>query len=49
MMRNDAAFSVAEETEEKVPERAIVPQVDADISAMNHQEMAYEEQVTCAV
>jgi hypothetical protein len=37
---------VAEETQEKVPEPATVPQVDAQISAMNHQEMAYEEQVT---
>ena len=35
-----------EEAGEKVPEREGVPQVDAQISAMEHKEAAYEAQVT---
>ncbi len=45
----DARCSAATEEEEKVPERAVPPQVDAEISAMRHQETVYEEQVTCDV
>lgn len=36
-----------EEAAEKVPEHQVLPQVDAEISAMEHQEKAYETQVTC--
>jgi hypothetical protein len=35
-----------EEAAEKVPERQGLPQEDAQISAMKHQEAAYEAQVT---
>jgi hypothetical protein len=30
-------------------ETAVLPEEDAEVDAMQHQEMAYEEQVTCDV